>query len=105
MVALRLWYIFSLSVETETKHRQYKCNCDRSIFFPEGSAMSRTVAKVAEERMASLREYLEALMKLDAKYLSSDIMEEFFAVNDDDLLFMKNAEWVYLEFQNNSHFG
>ena len=54
--------------------------------------MSRTVAKVAEERMASLREYLEALMKLDAKYLSSDIMEEFFAVNDDDLLFMKNAE-------------
>ena len=54
--------------------------------------MSRTTAKVAEERMASLREYLEALMKLDVKYLSCEIMEEFFAVNDDDLLFMKDIK-------------
>ena len=61
-------------------------------FFPEGSTLSRTTAKVAEERMASLREYLEALMKLDVKYLSCEIMEEFFAVNDDDLLFMKDIK-------------
>ncbi|XP_063690808.1 SH3 and PX domain-containing protein 2B-like [Bolinopsis microptera] len=59
---------------------------------PKGSAISRTTAKVAEERMSSLREYLEALMKLDVKYISCEIMEEFFTVNDDDLLFMKSAD-------------
>ena len=36
-------------------------------------------------------------MKLDVKYISSEIMEEFFAVNDDDLLFMKDMKWVVLK--------
>ena len=51
--------------------------------------MGRNNAARAEERLEQLREYSVALMKLDTKYISSEIMTDFFSVNDDDMKLMK----------------